>query len=102
MAQRLGRADHFAKACKSWPEGAANLCQPGSPPRLLAKWYPGPRNAVGTAQAEKRRQYRLAVAGLVQGPVLKRLAKCREQRYQKAGELLDEVKRIGRFTGVNV
>src|SRR5260370_9291394 len=41
IAQSVGSVDHLAKARKRWPNGAANLCQPVPPPRILAKWSAG-------------------------------------------------------------
>jgi serine/threonine protein kinase len=53
-------------------------------------------------EPEKPTKYQLAIPGQFEGVVMKLLAKDPGDRYQTATELLKELTRIGRFSGVNV
>ena len=52
------------------------------------------------AEPEKPKKYQLSIPDLFQGCVLKLLSKRPEDRYQNAGDLLEDLKRVARFTGV--
>jgi serine/threonine protein kinase len=57
---------------------------------------------IRNAEPEKPKKYQLSTPDLFQGCVLKMLAKRPAERFQTAAELLEDLKRVGRFAGVNV
>jgi len=57
---------------------------------------------IRSAEPEKPKKYQLSIPDLFQGAVMKLLAKRPEDRYQTAAELLEDLKRVGRFAGVSV
>lgn len=57
---------------------------------------------IRSAEPEKPKKYQLSIPDLFQGTVLKLLAKRPGDRHQNAAELLDDLKRVGRFAGVSV
>jgi serine/threonine protein kinase len=63
-------------------------------PDLIAK--------IRTTEPEKPKKYQLSIPDMLQGTVLRLLAKRPEERYQTAQELLTDLERTGKFTGVNV
>jgi serine/threonine protein kinase len=65
----------------------------GSLPELIAK--------IRTAEPEKPKKYQMAIPDMFQGTVLKLLAKRPEERFQTATELLADLDRVGKFSGVS-
>jgi serine/threonine protein kinase len=57
---------------------------------------------IRSSEPEKPKKYQLSTPDLFQGSVLKLLAKRPADRHQTAAELLDDLKRVGRFAGVSV
>ena len=57
---------------------------------------------IRSAEPEKPKKYQLSIPDLFQGSVLKLLAKRPGDRHQTAAELLDDLRRVGRFAGVTV
>jgi serine/threonine protein kinase len=55
---------------------------------------------IRNTEPEKPRKFQMAVPDLFQGTVMKLLAKQPEDRFQTARELLAELERVGRFSGV--
>jgi pSer/pThr/pTyr-binding forkhead associated (FHA) protein len=55
---------------------------------------------IRTVEPEKPAKYQLAVPGLFQGVVMKLLAKRPEERFQTARDLVVELERVGKFSGV--
>ena len=53
------------------------------------------------AEQEKPKKYQMSIPDLFQGTVLKLLAKRPEERFQSAKDLLAELERVGRFSGVS-
>ncbi len=70
------------------PFGAPSL------PELIVK--------IRSAEPERPKKYQLSIPDLFQGTVMRLLAKRPEERFQTAAELLDDLKRVGRFAGVSV
>jgi serine/threonine protein kinase len=66
----------------------------GSLPELITK--------IRSAEPDKPQKYHMAIPALFQGTVMKLLAKRPEERFQTAKELLNELERVGRFTGSTV
>jgi serine/threonine protein kinase len=56
---------------------------------------------IRSAEPEKPKKYQLSIPDLFQGTVMKLLAKRPGDRHQTAAELLDDLKRVGRFAGVS-
>lgn len=54
---------------------------------------------IRSAEPEKPRKFQMSIPGLFEGLVLRLLAKSPAERYQTAGELLEELERIGKFQG---
>jgi serine/threonine-protein kinase len=48
---------------------------------------------------EKPTKYQLSIPALFEGVVLKLLAKQPEERYQSAAEAVQELERVGKFSG---
>jgi serine/threonine protein kinase len=71
----------------------------GRPP-FTAHSLPELITRIRTAEPEKPRKYQMAVPDLFQGVVLKLLAKRPDERYQTAKELLVDLERVGKFSGV--
>jgi serine/threonine protein kinase len=65
----------------------------GSLPELIAK--------IRTAEPEKPKKYQMAIPDMFQGAVLKLLAKRPEERFQTATELLADLDRVGKFSGIS-
>ena len=65
----------------------------GSLPEVIAK--------IRTAEPEKPKKYQMGIPDLFQGTVLKLLAKRPEERFQTAKELLADLDRVGKFSGVS-
>ncbi len=57
---------------------------------------------IRSAEPKKPKEFQLSIPDLFQGTVLKLLAKRPGDRHQTAAELLDDLKRVGRFAGVTV
>jgi serine/threonine protein kinase len=57
---------------------------------------------IRTGEPEKPKKYQLSIPDLFQGSVLKLLAKRPEERFQTAAELIEDLKRVGRFAGISV
>jgi serine/threonine-protein kinase len=53
-------------------------------------------------EPERPTKYQMSIPGQFEGVVMKLLAKDPADRYQTATELLKELARVGRFSGVNV
>jgi serine/threonine protein kinase len=66
----------------------------GSLPELITK--------IRSAEPEKPKKYQMAIPDLFQGTVMKMLAKRPEERFQTAAELLSDLERVGKFSGVTV
>jgi serine/threonine protein kinase len=71
----------------------------GRPP-FTAHSLPELITRIRTAAPEKPKKYQMAVPDLFQGVVLKLLAKRPDERYQTAKELLVDLERVGKFSGV--
>lgn len=56
---------------------------------------------IRNAEPEKPKKYQLSTPDLFQGTVLKLLSKRPEDRFQTAADLLEDLKRVGRFAGVS-
>jgi serine/threonine protein kinase len=56
---------------------------------------------IRSADPVKPTKFQMSIPGLFEGVVLKLLAKTPEERYQTAGELLQELERVGRFSGAS-
>jgi serine/threonine-protein kinase len=56
---------------------------------------------IRNAEPEKPKKYQMSIPDLFQGTVLKLLAKRPEERFQSAKDLLAELERVGRFSGVS-
>src|SRR5262249_55771940 len=56
---------------------------------------------IRSAEPVKPTKFQMSIPGLFEGVVLRLLAKAPDQRYQTASELLQELERIGRFTGAS-
>jgi serine/threonine protein kinase len=54
------------------------------------------------AEPEKPKKFQLAIPDLFQGTVLRLLAKVPDERFQTATELLEDLKRVGKFAGITV
>ncbi|HXG11732.1 MAG TPA: serine/threonine-protein kinase [Gemmataceae bacterium] len=54
---------------------------------------------IRNAEPVRPTKVQLSIPGLFEGVVLRLLAKRPEERYQTAAELLDELERVGRYTG---
>jgi serine/threonine protein kinase len=72
----------------------------GRPP-FAAVSLPELIQKIRSAEPEKPKKYQLSIPDLFQGTVLKLLAKRPEERFQTAAELLEDLKRVGRFAGVS-
>jgi serine/threonine protein kinase len=57
---------------------------------------------IRNSEPEKPKKYQLSTPDLLQGTILKLLAKRPADRHQTAAEVLDDLKRVSRFAGVNV
>jgi serine/threonine protein kinase len=57
---------------------------------------------IRTAEPVKPTKYQLAIPGLFEGVVLKMLAKNPSERFQTSAELLRELERVAKFSGVTV
>jgi serine/threonine protein kinase len=57
---------------------------------------------IRNAEPEKPKKYQLSTPDLFQGTVLRLLSKRPGDRHQTAAELLDDLKRVGRFAGISV
>jgi serine/threonine protein kinase len=64
----------------------------GSLPETIAK--------IRSAEPEKPKKFQLAIPDLFEGTVLKMLAKRPEERFQTAGEMLSQLERVARFSGL--
>jgi serine/threonine protein kinase len=64
----------------------------GSLPELITK--------IRTTEPERPKKYCMGIPDLFQGTVMKLLAKRPEERFQTAGELLEDLERVGKFSGV--
>jgi serine/threonine protein kinase len=56
---------------------------------------------IRSAEVVKPSKFQMAIPGLFEGVILKLLAKAPDERYQTATELLQELERIGKFTGAS-
>jgi len=56
---------------------------------------------IQTAEPVRPKKFQLSIADLFEGVVMKTLAKRPEERFQTAAELLEDLKRVGRFAGVS-
>lgn len=66
----------------------------GSLPELIGK--------IRSAEPEKPQKFQMAIPGQFQGTVMKLLAKQPQERFQTATELLADLERVGKFSGVSV
>jgi serine/threonine protein kinase len=66
----------------------------GALPELITK--------IRSAEPEKPQKYQMSIPALFQGTILKLLAKRPEERFQTASELLADLERVGKFSGVTV
>jgi serine/threonine-protein kinase len=73
----------------------------GRPP-FTADSMPELITKIRTAEPEKPKKYQLSIPDMLQGTVLRLLAKRPEERYQTAQELLTDLERTGKFAGVKV
>jgi eukaryotic-like serine/threonine-protein kinase len=55
---------------------------------------------IRTGVPDKPKQFQMSIPDRFQAVVLKLLAKRPDERFQTAGELLKELERIGKFSGV--
>lgn len=55
---------------------------------------------IRTAQPEKPKQFQMSIPDQFQDTVLRLLAKRPEERFASAGDLLIDLERVGKFTGV--
>jgi serine/threonine protein kinase len=58
-------------------------------------------NKIRTAEPEKPKKFQMGIPDLFQGVVLKLLAKRPDERFQTATELLADLDRVGKFSGVS-
>jgi serine/threonine protein kinase len=65
----------------------------GSLPELITR--------IRNAEPEKPKKYQMGVPDMFQGVVMKLLAKRPEERFQTAKELLTDLDRVGKFSGVS-
>jgi serine/threonine protein kinase len=72
----------------------------GKPP-FAGNSLPDLIRKIRSAEPEKPKKYQLSIPDMFQGTVLKLLAKQPAERFQSAAELLDDLKRVGRFSGVS-
>jgi serine/threonine protein kinase len=72
----------------------------GRPP-FTAQSLPELITRIRTAEPEKPKKYQMGVPDLFQGVLLKLLAKRPEERFQTARELLVDLERVGKFSGVS-
>jgi serine/threonine protein kinase len=56
---------------------------------------------IRSAEPEKPKKYQLSIPDLFQGTVLRLLSKRPGDRHQTAAELIDDLKRVGRFAGIS-
>jgi serine/threonine protein kinase len=54
------------------------------------------------AEPEKPQKYQMAIPGMLQGTIMRLLAKRPEERHQTATELLSDLDRVGKFSGYTV
>jgi serine/threonine protein kinase len=73
----------------------------GRPP-FTAGSLPELINKIRNAEPDKPNKYHLAIPAQFQGTILKLLAKRPEERFQTATELLAELERVGKFSGITV
>ena len=57
---------------------------------------------IRSAEPEKPQKFQMSIPAMFQGTVLKLLAKRPEERFQTATELLADLERVGKFSGVSV
>jgi serine/threonine-protein kinase len=62
-------------------------------PDLVAK--------IRSAEPDKPQKYQMSIPAMFQGSILKLLAKRPEERFQTAAELLADLDRVGKFSGVS-
>ncbi len=72
----------------------------GRPP-FAAGSLPELINKIRTAEPDKPRKYQMSIPDLFQGTVLKLLAKQPDERFQSADEVLLDLERVGKFSGVS-
>jgi serine/threonine-protein kinase len=66
----------------------------GTLPELITK--------IRNADPEKPKKYQMSIPDLLQGTIMKLLAKRPDERFQTATELLAELERVGKFSGVTL
>ena len=72
----------------------------GRPP-FAAPTLPEVITRIRNVEPEKPKKYQMSVPDLFQGVVLKLMAKRPEERFQTAKELLADLERVGKFSGVS-
>jgi serine/threonine protein kinase len=88
-----GRADLYAL-------GATVYSMLTGHPPFYSRTVPELLRQINTLQPEKPKKYQLSIPNLFEGALLRLLARWPEERYQTAGELLADLARVGKFTGV--
>jgi serine/threonine protein kinase len=88
-----GRADLYALGATVY------FMLTGHPP-FYARTVPDLLRQLNTMHPEKPKTYQLSIPNLFEGALMRLLARWPEERYQTAGELLADLARVGKFTGV--
>ncbi len=70
-------------------------------PAFAAQTLPELITRIRNAEPEKPRKYQMGIPDLFQGVVMKLLAKRPEERFASGKELLADLERVGKFSGVN-
>jgi serine/threonine-protein kinase len=88
-----GRADLYALGATVY------FMLTGHPP-FYSRTVPELLRQINTLAPEPPKKYQLSIPNLFEGAMMRLLARWPEERYQTAGELLADLARVGKFSGV--